>query len=235
MEFIELSKLEEQPVAAADHEAVRTGGAISKTETRRPVEIVTQPKGACGASGEAQLLHLIGTRNEVVLAGRSSIHDVLRQVAVFSRLIIACHHEHRVARSKQRGSRDRNQTRADVASIDGQLMMLVTQPQVQSEFLGDAIIILREEINEHPVLIGDRFGDASSRAGRVAQEKIRHREIAVIIIEAELAVGRKRRLVAQRLIRLDVSANCNCVLAFGDRKGVFVLLHHVVRFHWAIV
>src|SRR5712671_670638 len=50
VEFIELSKFKEQPVPAAHHKPVRISGTVSKAETRRPIEIVTQPKGACGAS-----------------------------------------------------------------------------------------------------------------------------------------------------------------------------------------
>src|ERR1700687_5555965 len=106
--------------------------------------------------------------------------------------------------------------------------MLVTEPQVQSEFLSDAIIILREEVDKRAVVIVDGLGEASSRAGWVAQEEIRNCEVAVIVTKAELAVGRKRRLVAQRLVQLDVSTNSNRVFTFGDGKRVFVLLHHVV-------
>src|ERR1700680_1334534 len=108
--------------------------------------------------------------------------------------------------------------------------MLVTESQVQSQFLSDAVVVLYEEGDELAVVIVDGLGDASSRTGGVAQEEIRNGEIAVIITKAELAVRRKWRLVAQRLVRLDVSANRNRVFALGDRKRVFVLLYHVVRF-----
>src|SRR4051794_35216225 len=113
--------------------------------------------------------------------------------------------------------------------------MLVTKAQVQSQFLTNAIVILHEEIDKLAVLIVNRLGYASSRAGGIAEEEIRNSEIAVVVIEVELSMGRKRRLVTERLIRLDVSADCNRMLAFGEREGVFVLLHHVVRFHRPVV
>ena len=74
----EFSQLKEQPIAAADDKAVRIQGAVRKAEARRPVEVVPKPQGTCGPSGETELLHLIGTRNEMIFVGGTGIYDVLR-------------------------------------------------------------------------------------------------------------------------------------------------------------
>ena len=96
-------------------------------------------------------------------------------------------------------------------------------------------IVLEKGIPKLAIVVRHLFGYAASYRGGITQHKVRHAKVAIEIIVAELPMRRKRRLVTQCLVRLNIKTHGESVFSLSDGQGIVILLHHVVTFDGAIV